>query len=239
MVVHKMKYWADLQARERKVQKKNIHGWVIPYEMHVTVSAENSDLEDFKRICGVLGVKPILLDLHIQGDKPIKDLMTSSVYMGDNRGAYEELQRISKGLRKAGFEVVREKIETIPWHPAAPSRAHERTAMPPNCYFECHLAVLCTEDTEELLTEVAGLSSAHKSRNVFKRYGDGTYTVMVTLRHYDGFYECFEKKVEELKLALTNREFEVAKEIIEFSIFDTKVSHDAAWITGAAAEAAE
>lgn len=238
MVVHKMKYWGDLQARERKLHKKNTSGWAVPYEIHITVGADRTDLDNFKQVCSVLGVKPILLDLHVKGDDPIKDLMTSSVFMGNNREAYGEMKRISSGLMKAGFGVVREKIETIPWHPAAPSLHHERTEMPPNCYFECHLAVVCTDEREGDLDMVVNAHYAHKSRNVFKRLNNGAYTVMVTLRKYDGYIETFKEKLEKLKSSLESSEFEVAKEIIEFSIYDTRVSHDARWITGESAEKA-
>lgn len=229
MVLHKLKYWADLQARERK-----LGGKAIPYEIHVTVNAARSDLARFREACQHANVKPIFLDLHVAGQGPIKDLMTSSVFMGNNREAYEEMKRISKVLRDYDFEVVREKIETIPWHPAAPSLKHEQREMPPDCYFECHLAVLCTADREDSLDMIASGFYAHKSKNVFKRYDDGTYTVMLTLRTYTSTYESFNDEVEKLQRYLESQDFGVAKTIIEFSIYDTRVSHDATWITGGA-----
>lgn len=228
MVNHKMKFWADLQARERK-----LGGKAIPYEIHITVDADG-DLDRFKYACQLAEVKPILLDLHLQDGAVIKDLMTSSVFMGNNRDAFLEMKRIVQVMETYGFEVLREKIETIPWHPAAPSWEHERTEMPPNCYFECHLAVLTTADTEEKLTLLANSHYAHKSRNVFKRNEDGSYTVMITLRTYEGVFETFEEKVQKLKRSLNYAKFGVAKEIVEFSIYDTKVSHDSAWISGVA-----
>lgn len=255
MVNHKMKVWADLQARERRLK------YPVPYEIHVTVDIEKSKpiltfdgnvfisdqevgelktndpetlqkhtIEEFKRDCKSAGVKPILLDLHLRGGKIMKDLMTSSTFMGNNREAYEEMRRISYSLRQNGWEVVREKIETIPWHPAAPSQRHENPVMPPNCYFESHLNVLCTEDKMDLLKIIAGQHGARRSSNVFKRYDDGTFTIMVTYRNYEMYYEDFQKKLEEIKNELQNFEFEVEKEIVEFSIYDTKVSHDSAWI---------
>jgi len=176
MVSHKMKIWADLQAREHRLK------YPIPYEIHVTVDIEKSKpvftsdgnafisneeisklqknnletlqkhtVEEFKRDCKDAGVKPILLDLHLSGGKVMKDLMTSSTFMGNNREAYEEMKRITHSLRQGGWEVVREKIETIPWHPAAPSQKHENPVMPPNCYFESHLNCLCTEEKLEIL----------------------------------------------------------------------------------------
>lgn len=229
-VITKARKWADLQARERKLKKKS-GKWNLPYEIHITVNASQSDVESFKTACASIGVKPILLDLHVEGKAPIKDLMTSSAFMGSNGGAYDEMLRISDGLAASGFEVLRKKIETIPWHPAAPSRTHEAYHMPPNCYFECHLAILCTEGVEDRLDAFLDGHPARKSRNVFKRYDDNSYTVMVTLRNYDCVYEAFVEDLEVLKSSLSREKFEVAKEIVEFSVYDTKVGHDLGWIS--------
>ena len=225
MINHKIKYWADLQAREDGVS------YPVPFEFHVTVAADNDRLDEFKTACVALDVKPILLDLHLKDGAVFKDLMTSSTHMGTNRSAYEELRRVANGLKEAGFDVLREKIETIPWHPAAPSKKHERSEMPPHCYFESHLGVLCTEDREDLLKEIAEHHGARRSSNVFKVYSDGSFTVMVTYRKYDGVYEEFVEDLDELEKQIKLEGFEVEKRIVEFSIYDTRVSHDAAWIT--------
>ncbi len=228
MVGHKMKYWADLQAREGRAK------YPVPFEIHVTVDA-GSGIEDFKVACTEARVKPILLDLHLRGGGAMQDLMTSSVFMGNNREAFEEMRRISTFLSTRGFKVLREKIETIPWHPAAPSRTHHNPHMPPNCYFECHFNVLCTESREADLDAIAKRHNAHKSRNAWKRYEDGTYTIMVTYRDYKMLYEEFRAAIDALKATLVGEGFQVEKEIVEFSVYDTRVSHDAAWLLADAA----
>jgi len=53
---------------------------------------------------------------------------------------------------------------------------------------------------------------------------------MVTYRNYEMYYEDFKKKLEEIKAELHQFDFQIEKEIVELSIYDTKVSHDAAWI---------
>lgn len=230
MVNHKMKIWADLQAREGRIK------YPVPYEIHITVepiygtNGNVISIDDFRSACKQLNVKPILLDLHLQGGKTMKDLMTSSSFMGNNREAFEEMKRIANGLSALGYTVIREKIETIPWHPAAPSRAHENPTMPPNCYFESHLNVLCTQNRLKQLKQIAELHEARRSSNVFKRFDDGTFTIMVTYRNYETVYEDFKSKLEEIKKDLKENGFELEKEIVEFSVFDTKVSHDTAWI---------
>jgi len=235
MVVHKMKFWADLQAREGRIK------YPIPFEIHVTVDmTEDPDntefrkqrlsVEGFKNTCKKIGVKPILLDLHLQSGAVVKDMMTSSTIMGDNRKAFEELKRISNELTETGFKVIREKIETIPWHPAAPSEKHQNPTMPPHCYFESHLNVLCTQEKLKDLETIAMIHGARMSSNVFKKFEDGSFTIMVTLRDYKDQFESFKICLEDLKTSLANDDFQVEKEIVEFSVYDTKVSHDSEWI---------
>jgi NTP pyrophosphatase (non-canonical NTP hydrolase) len=219
-------YWADLQAREVKAK------YPVPYEIHVTV--RESFVEDFRKKCEEIGVKPILLDLHTQNDGVIKDLMTSSVHIGDNRTAYAEMKRISDALAAGGYFVCREKIETIPWHPSAPSARHQNPKMPPNCYFESHLNIVCTEERQGALRAVAQGHGAKLSRNVFKKLDGDKFMIMMTLRISTGTAESFNEKLDALKHDLGVQGFEIGKTIVEFSVYDTKVSHDAAWISGEA-----
>jgi NTP pyrophosphatase (non-canonical NTP hydrolase) len=227
MVRHKAKYWAELQQREADAK------WPVPFEMHVTV--RDAERESFKVACAKLAVKPLLLDLQNEGGKTVfHDLMTSCVHLGNNTSAYTEVKRISEGLTALGFNVVREKIEAAPWHPAAPSRKHGNPHMPKDCYFECHFAVIASEESMETLRKVSAANSLHLSRNVFKRIDDKQFKIMTTLRSYDARREDFEQDVENAKTALQMEGFQVDKVIVEFSVFDTKVSHDASWITKAA-----
>lgn len=226
MVEYKAKKWADIQRVEAKLQDK------IPYEIHVTVSGEISK-DKFIRVCNGLGVKPIILDLQ-KDENIIKDVMTSSVYMGNNRGAYQEMKRISNGLWAQGFEIAREKIETVPWHSAAPSSKGRTILMPKDCYFETHIGVVVPNQfgtQKSILARVAKDYGAHLSRNAFKTHADGSFTQMVTYRKYEGTYEEFEAEAQRLETAIRER-FAIEKRITEFSIFDTKVSHDSAWLTG-------
>jgi NTP pyrophosphatase (non-canonical NTP hydrolase) len=220
MITTKAKKWAEIQIREAKVKDK------IPFEIHVTVMA--ADNEEFKKNCKTLDVKPIVLALQTK-DTTIKDVMTSSVHMGTNRSAYEEMKRISHGLAMAGYDVVREKIETVPWHPAAPTKLSDE--MPKDCYFECHVGVnVPNTKRKDDLQRIVDLFDAHMSRNAFKVHSDGSWMQMVTVRWYKGTVEGFENNVDILYNFIWDGGFEVEKRITEFSIYDTKVSHDAEWL---------
>ena len=53
---------------------------------------------------------------------------------------------------------------------------------------------------------------------------------MVTMRAYVGTYESFKRELGLLKRGLNAMGFTYEKEIVEFSIYDTKVSHDFKWL---------
>jgi NTP pyrophosphatase (non-canonical NTP hydrolase) len=239
IMLRKAGYWEELQSREQKAV------YPLPYEIHVTVAGGEIDdtaarLEEFKVACGSLNVKPLLIDMHNNMGKTIMlDCQTSSVHMGENTSAITEVRRISQGLQNAGFRVIREKVETVPWHPAAPSTAHRNPIMPKDCYFEAHFNIIVTDET---LPKLAGPTEesergpgptlaegygVHISRNAFKKISDEEYVVMATLRYYMGTYETFKADCDKVKNVIERMDFAVPKTITEFSIYDTNVSHDA------------
>ncbi|MBC8737374.1 hypothetical protein F6X40_11220 [Paraburkholderia sp. UCT31] len=240
MLFRKGEKWASLQARESGVK------YPLPFELHVTVSLKHRDhmpaalaLDAFRSACHQLDVKPVVLALQDRaGATVLQDVMTSSVFSGDNRHALDELNRISTHLNYRGFEVVRRKLETVPWHPAAPSSENGVSVMPPGGYFESHVAVvmdLAEGGAEEALVRkrleaLATAHGAHLSRNAFKQLSPTAFTVMMTLRAYDGTREAFETARDALTSDLRAGGFAFEKVITEFSLFDSKSSHDSAWL---------
>ena len=123
MIYRKSQKWSEIQSREKE------SSFPLPFEIHITVDGcemrdpiffdrKKFDIDQFKVACNKIGVKPIVLDLEANSTI-IKDHMTSSKHFGDNKSAYLESQRIFEELEKFGFDVVRTKIETVPWHPTA------------------------------------------------------------------------------------------------------------------------
>ncbi len=104
--------------------------------------------------------------------------------------------------------------------------------MPPNCYFECHFNVITPVSKLEELDRLAKKLHCHKSRNIFKKITNDIVTTMVTHRRYDSPYEDVRHDIDNFKKMFEESGFKIEKEIVEFSIYDTKVSHDAAWING-------
>ena len=227
MMLKKANKWQAIQKKHSKIED------LIPYEIHITVGFSGLNLESklnlprFKNACSYLGVKPIVLDLEGKSGS-VKDVMTSSDFFGNNGGVILEVQRIKDHLEKIGFNVIRSKVETVPWHPAAPQQEGE--AMPGDCYFEAHIGCIITPMEKPKLIKVAMETDAHISKNFFKKIEDGKCVNMITLRNYDTHNSAFKNQVDELKAKLDKEEIDYEKVIIEFAIYDTKVSHDFLWL---------
>ena len=225
----KAQVWQNIQAKE---DRAILNGDLMPYEIHITVSnPEGIDIDTYKKDCATIGVKPILLALQDKkGAKIMSDVMTSSRIYGTNNDALVEMKRISNELSNMGYNVIREKIEASYWHQKAPFREDGDTKMPQGCYFECHLNIECTEDRMPELSDIALKNDCHLSSNVFKMFDDGSFTIMMTYRNYNDVYEDFKEKLEIIKADLFAKRFKVEKEIAEFSIYDTNLSHDSKWL---------
>lgn len=224
----KAEKWQGIQVKEDKVV------YPLPYEIHVTIKHPGFDSDhqnliyNFVDACKEIGVKPIVLDLENGGENVMEDVMTSSHHFGDNRSVYEEASSIKLKLQAKGFEVLRVKIETVPWHPAAPMIESEK--MPKDCYFEAHIGCIISIEEKEKLAKSAEIFGAHLSRNAFKKIEDGKFVNMVTLRNYDCSYDWFKGDVECFTNSLKCDGFLFDKVITEFCLYDTKVSHDYLWL---------
>lgn len=224
MLEKKSQKWARLQVAATNGT------FPLPFEIHITVRTSADMIPEFRRVCGVLGVKPIVLELQTS-QQTILDLMTSSVFKSDNRGVYEEMVRIRSGLEAAGFHVVREKVEAPPNHPAAPQETGSPIASKTQ-YFESHINVrvpACDVDSEGFLRRLAEEFGCHLSRNKFKIDADGSYNQMVTLRAYEGGRSEFESRVREITNKIEIHGLVTEKVVTEFAVYDTNTGHDSTW----------
>lgn len=224
MFKQKLLKWNNILTKEEKTRGKP-----VPYEIHITVQSDTASIDRFKEACAEIEVKPIVLSLQTtQASHIMQDVMTSSVFLGDNTSVYNRATQIADSLTEKGFTVVRKKIETVPWHPAAPSNRGD--VMPKNCYFESHVAVRTSAEKKERLRALAEKYNAHMSKNVFKVVDENNFVQMMTLRWYDGIYSDFDSLVDGFIDELKTSGFDLDKKIVEFSVYDTKVSHDAEWL---------
>lgn len=222
----KAEKWASMQAKEEGVT------YPLPYEAHVTVKLDGSDSETarFIDVCTAAGIKPIVLALDTKGEQSIIDVMTSSKHLGNNSTAYGHAMGVASLLKSMKFDVCRVKLETVPWHPMAPK---DGQPMPPNTYFEAHLPVVLpsVDDVPTLRRVVYDLEipQLHMSANVFKKNKDGSCVQMVTYRRTDRGRDEFAADVEQITSSLKCFDWTVGKYHTEFALYDTNVSHDAAW----------
>ena len=206
------------------------------YEIHVTVEA--SDIERFKEVCTELNVKAIVVSL--SQTEEYSHVMTSSVFIGpaDLTPALLEAANITNSLEAHGFTTVRTKIETVPWHPDAPTITNKRT-FKNDQHFECHISfVVRSEEEAAMLAIFAKNRNMHMSRNPFKLNEDGSYIQMVTSRAYMSKYEIFKESVDYIIEQSKRYNFLVYKiPRIEFAIFDTNIQLDDAWVNSKSAKA--
>lgn len=234
MLFRKSLKWSELQAKASKMKPdKN------PYEIHVTVKEPRMD--KFRETCTQLGVKPVVLDLFtaettdsFQPKYVMEDVMTSSAHMGTNRTAFAEMKRITNGLKQAGFSILREKIETVPWHPAAPNSSETSPEMPPNCYFETHFAIRYHRSVEPEVYALAKQNGCYLSRNKLKPDQDDMRVLLATARSYTDTFEMFKEKAAAIQSAIgQSGSTLIENPLIEFSIYDSQVSHDSEWLQAA------
>jgi hypothetical protein len=140
-----------------------------------------------------------------------------------------------------GYRVVRKKIETVPWHSAAPL-VDGVIPIPNDCYFESHIGVVITPEQKENLNDFVDFLNdmfeqsdsggiAKMSQNFFKKSNDGSKFInMITYRNNLCGYDTFKEEVEMIKYSLVSNGFEFEKVEVEYAIYDTNVSHDNAWL---------
>lgn len=201
---------------------------MIPHEIHITVSQVDS-LTHFVDCCRLLGVKPIILDLHTANNAIIKDMMTSSVIKSNTLGAHSYMNDLIVNLKYKGYAPIRGKIEVPPFHPDVPS-IQNNLPHESGRYFESHIEVVL-QNLEDLsrLKDFAGTRDIHVSANFFKSY-ENTKTIMLTRRCYSGTVEAFKNTVSEIRQQLSKNFMLTEKEIIEYCVYDSATSHDDKWI---------
>lgn len=238
MLIKKSEKWNEIQSREEKAE------FPLPFEIHITISTDDEFIvDDFKKKCSIIEVKPIVLDLEINDGSTIKDVMTSSKHFGDNKSAYLECERIAYELGLHGYKVVRKKIETVPWHMQSPYILTINKEIPNGCYFESHISVVIKPEEKYKLSEFVKYlvqtstiplsGTAKLSQNFFKKSKDGNAFVnMLTYRSNKCGYDNFKLEVENIKSNLQASGFEFEKVEVEYAIYDTNINHDSKWING-------
>lgn len=200
-------------------------GFVGPHEIHVTASPETTDEEQFRQACGDLGVKAHVILNEVPSGEAQVDYLTGSEVNGRSGEAFTELRRISAGLRAEGIDVVREKIETTPWHPMAPKSSLDK--LPPDTYFECHFTLpdLPTVHGFRAL-EWGGVPFLISTTESKRQAG----LLFATMRHYISTAGAFVENVNDIYASLSKQLDDLKPPTVEFALYDSNPDHDNAWI---------
>ncbi len=206
----------------------------FPHEIHITLRATTEEARDnFMSICKDIGCKAVLIELQRDGIDIGEDVMTSDTVIASTEAAFQIMKDQSAHFTDHGFEVIREKIETVPWHPDAPKDFYDLEHS--TGYFESHIPVTVNENhryhNRSILYEVCKEHDVHLSRNKLKQVTEFSYTVMCTLRSRNITADGFKHDVSVFHEHLRNVGFAVPKTpVIEYAIYDSKESHDDHWL---------
>ncbi len=202
--------------------------FVGPHELHLTVNPDTTDESLFTRVCNNLGIKAhVILNEYPgpNGGKTEVDYLTGSEIVGRSSEAFSELGRIAASLRAEGLDVVREKIETTPWHPLAPKTSLDQ--LHPGTYFECHFTLpdLDTIHNFRILKwgEVPFLISTTENK---RKAGK----LFATMRHYIATSAAFCQDVSDIHKALEAQLGYVKEPTVEFALYDSNPNHDKLWV---------
>lgn len=141
------------------------------FEIHVFVGPLDPSMDRvvrFRSVCAEAPAPMRALLLHLDYvDRGFVGVMQTSRYVtGDVAVAREAVRADAAVLRKAGFEVIREKVEAVAVNPGVPQITEQARSSPAERYFEFHLLI---EGHEGPLSEadaaaVQGVSKRASSR---------------------------------------------------------------------------
>ena len=194
----------------------------FPFEVHLTLSSI-TPTQEFLEVCKELECKPIILDL--DGEQQVT---TSSVYKCDLQDIGGHADALANSFKRKGYEVIRKKIETVPWHPIA--RCYVPKNKVDDCYFESHLTYELRSYAElDDLRKYAALYHMHISRNALKPMRN-TIKIMGTIRTY-GSCASHNDRVAVTSAYITNStKLKPIKSVTEFAIMDTNTALDNNWM---------
>ncbi|MEU8780122.1 hypothetical protein [Streptomyces sp. NPDC048637] len=150
-------------------------------------------------------------------------------------GTYEEVRSQAAGkadgLRAAGFDVVRTKIEATPWSAGVPGTDEEAAELGPDYYFEHHLKlVLARSAPAGSLLALAVRHGAHLSRNARRARSDGRVERFVTQRCRMVGLATAGQRLDALSGQLRSAGHRIASVEREFVVHDGNLALDAGWL---------
>lgn len=196
-----------------------------PYEIHLTIETE--DISYLQSVIDKIpNTKLIILDLYRNGKQMENQQVTTSTYVPVGILWNQVLCSLKSNLMHR-FQIIRTKIETVPWHPYA-AQINPKRFDRHEIYFETHYKWLIP--TNQLFTfrnSFSKQSLTHLSRNALKHPVNGETAIMGTVRTYDRTYEKHKEVLEQ-----EEKEFIMPyiKKVSEFAFLDSYRVLDKGWL---------
>jgi hypothetical protein len=196
------------------------------FESHVTVAP--CDEAAFAGCCDELEVRALFISLP-QGTQP-RQPMTGAHHRGPLGEIMQTVHELARELSRAGFEVVRTKIEAVGPHRDLPLTDEAARARPRTNYYEHHAKIVLKagQNEAELSRELAELG-AYLSKGAPR--SDGVEQRFVTVRSWglglaaaDARFERVLARTRELGLPLRGR-------AREYTVYDSSLEVDSGWMT--------
>ena len=208
-----------------------MHEYHGEFEVHITVNTPSAKaLDEFREWCHARDLKCVRIILargaHI--DQPMATWRRRGTKLSV---VVEEAEQRATEMHRAGFPVVRVKVEAGLGNDDVPLQDADTKGHRPGNYFEHHVKLLRSMIAPcEPLVRACETLGAHLSRNAFREAADGREERFVTLRSYEAGQFTSVMKLQELLAALEGLGEQVIACESEYCVYDTNLKVDAGWL---------
>jgi hypothetical protein len=199
------------------------------FEVHLTIRAIGP-LDAFRAWCAVERCKcvRIVLARGMQVEQPMATWRRGATSLAD---VLAEATKRARKLKRAGFAVVRVKIEADCFNDDVPATDNHALLRPPCNYFEHHVKLLReTTAGRDLLLRVCLEHAAHLSQNAWREPADGFEERFVTLRSYRVGRSTSQQRLQGLLTALAEAGERIIEVESEYAVHDSNLALDAGWL---------
>ncbi|MEV5239064.1 hypothetical protein AB0K89_08105 [Streptomyces cinnamoneus] len=200
------------------------------FEAHITVPADDAAVAAAEQYAAACGAKftHVVLDRGRTPSQPMVTLRSS----GSLPEVREAVGGAVRELQEAGADVVRVKVEAVPWAVGVPESDEAAAALGGSYYFEHHLKLLLPPGADLApLARLVSAHTAHLSRNARRVRDDGRAERFVTQRCRAVGRRTAGVRLDALVAALRDGGHDIISAEREFVVHDSDGSLDAGWIT--------
>lgn len=192
----------------------------ILFQFHVTTKElNNSQKENFIKLCDTLDLKALLIQLP-KGDIIKQPMFTRYLYADTLKQAIILIAETIKKFEQNGFTILRVKAE-IPIE----NKDNIDIFFGFKPYFEWHCLVDHTEYEYKEIEQFAKSNNAHISKNSIN---NNIYQKYITIRKYENL-DLFYAQTNHTKQQLKIKNIPIIKEKYEYCVFDSCLDLDKGW----------